>query len=202
MVFFTASLFFTERTTHELHISKNVQSLLKGYARLRSYFVSPYWATILITGLSIVLLIGFLFTRYGNERQDAMTYAEVAGVQHLYDIAQPGSIFIEGTNGTPWQFQDYEKYNTYPLTDSLLTAIANRDTAAITRFIHSKKHTNAYVIFTRSQKFTLESSFGLPFNTLENLEKALIASGNAKLIYSNSDVHILLFLNGTTQGEA
>jgi hypothetical protein len=151
------------------------------------------WATVLIAGICITLLGGFLFTRYGNERQDYMTNAEVAGVQYLYSIARPGSIFIEGSDGTPWQLQDFEKYNTYSLTETLNDAVATRDVNAIVQFIAGKKHTNAYLIFTRSQKATAESTLGLSSDALDRLEDALVSSGKFRLVYGNPDAQILLF---------
>jgi hypothetical protein len=200
MVFFAASLFFrgpvgiAQQPGIVARVARNL------FTRSQRVLISHFWRTALITVLSIVLLAGFLFTRYGNERQDYMTYAEVAGVQHLYNIAQPGSIFIAGTDGTPWTFRDYEKYNTFSLTDSLLNAIAKRDVNAIARYAANKNHTYAYLIFTRSQEATLESTFGLPRGALGRLEKALIASDQFKLLYSNPDAQILLFIEGPSGG--
>ena len=154
------------------------------------------WATVAIAGICITLLSGFLFTRYGNERQDYMTNAEVAGVHYLYSIAHPGSIFIEGSDGTPWQLQDFEKYDTYSLTEKLYPAVATRDVSAIIQFIESKKYTNAYLIFTRSQKATAESSLGLSSDALDRLEDVLVSSGKFKLVYGNPDAQILVFQGG------
>jgi hypothetical protein len=156
------------------------------------------WVTLAIVGICITLLGGFLFSRYGNERQDYMTNAEVAGVHYLYSIARPGSIFIEGSDGTPWQLQDYEKYNTYSLTDNLYNAVATRKVNAIVQYIESTKHTNAYLIFTRSQKATAESTLGLPSDALDRLENVLISSGKFKLVYINPDAQILIFLVGSS----
>lgn len=200
MAFFVASLFFAERAAISQPTGGSTRALHTLFAPLPRLFASSRWKSALMTGFSILLLAGFLFTRYGNERQDYMTYAEVAGVQYLYSIAQAGSIFIAGTNGTPWEFQDFEKYNLLVLTDSLLNAVTNRDVPAITRFIRGEKHTFAYLIFTRSQEATLECTFGLAPGTLDRLQEALIASGQYKLVYSNADAHILLFIEGTQGG--
>lgn len=170
MVFFAASVFYPTPTS--------------GRSR---------WATVVVAGICITLLGGFLFTRYGNERQDYMTNAEVAGVQDLYSIAKPGSIFIEGSDGTPWQLQDFEKYDTYSLTENLYHAVATRDVNAIVQFIESKKYTNAYLIFTRSQKATAESSLGLSSDALDQLEYVLVSSGRFRFVYGNPDAQILVF---------
>jgi hypothetical protein len=151
------------------------------------------WTTVLIAGICITLLGGFLFSRYGNERQDYMTNAEVTGVHYLYSIARPGSIFIEGSDGTPWQLQDFEKYDTYSLTEKLYHAVATSDVSAIVQFIESKKYTNAYLIFTRSQKATAESTLGLSSDALDRLENVLLSSGKFMLVYGNPDAQILVF---------
>ncbi len=154
--------------------------------------------TAIVAGVCIVLLASFLFTRYGNERMDYMTNAEVAGVRYLYSIAQPNSIFIEGWDGTPWQFQDYEKYDTYSMTDTdaLYEAVATRNVNTIVQFIESKKHSSsAYLIFTRSQKATADATSGLPPGALDRLEQSLIASGKFEMLYSNPDAQILIFVD-------
>ncbi len=201
MAFFAASLFYPERIASGQQSASNAHPLRALAARQSRLFAASRWKVAFTAGISILLLIGFLFTRYGNERQDYMTYAEVAGVQQLYKIAQPGSIFIEGTNGAPWQFQDYEKYNTFVLTDTLLNAVAGSNVAAISQFIRLQKHTYAYLLFTRSQEATLESSFGQAPGTLYRLEQALLASGQYELVYSNPDAQILLF-KGDAEGAA
>lgn len=159
------------------------------------------WTTLVIAGICMTLLGGFLFTRYGNERQDYMTNAEVAGVHYLYSIAKPGSLFVEGSDGTPWQLQDFEKYDTYSLTEQLYHAVAARDVGAIIQFIESKKHTNVYLIFTRSQKATAESSLGLSSDALDRLEDALISSGKFRLVYDNPDAQILLFQSDQSRNQ-
>jgi hypothetical protein len=175
MAFFAASVFYTTQTS--------------GRSR---------WTAVVNAGLCIILLGGFLFTRYGNERQDYMTNAEVAGVHYLYRIARPGSIFIEGSDGTPWQMQDYEKYDTYSLTEDLYDAVATRDVNAIVQFIGSKKHTNVYLIFTRSQKATAESTLGLSSDALNRLEDVLVSSGKFSLVYGNPDAQILIFVGSSS----
>jgi uncharacterized membrane protein YhaH (DUF805 family) len=148
------------------------------------------WMTLAVTATSVILLCGFLFTRYGNERMDYMTYAEVNGVHQLYNIAQPNSLLIQGWNGTPWQFQDYEKYSYYSLTDILPDAVRTGDVNSIVQFIDREKHPHTYLIFTRSQKATTELFSGLPPGTLDRLENALLRSKEFKLVYNNPDVQI------------
>jgi hypothetical protein len=174
MVFFAATFFYT---THRFFI--------RGTSR---------WMTVAIICTNLVLLGGFLFTRYGNERVDYMTYAEVAGVRYLYNIAPSDSLFIGGWDDTPWQFQDYEKYTCYSMASILPDAVVTSNVNAIVRFIGSQKHSAAYMVFTRGQKAWAYSLSGLPPGSLEHLEDALLKSRKFKMVYSNPDVQILMFL--------
>jgi len=153
------------------------------------------WMTVAVAAGVILLLIGFLFTRYGNERMDYMTNDEVNGVRYLYSIAPPNSTFIEAWDGSPWQFQDFEQYNTYSLTDSLPNAVPSANVSAIIQFIKSKEHANAqtYILFTRSQRATAEMTSGMSPGVLDNLENALLTSGHFQMLYNNPDAQILLY---------
>ena len=149
--------------------------------------------------MSVVLLSGFLFTRYGNESMDYMTVGEVEGVHYLYSIATPNSIFLEGSDGTPWQLQDFEKYDTRSMTDELPSAIAPANAKAIVQYangeIQARNYSNVYMIFTHSQKVTARGVYGLPLDTMDRLEAALLATGKFELIYSMPDAQILLFIH-------
>jgi hypothetical protein len=150
--------------------------------------------TAAVVGISLILLGGFLFTRYGNERMDYMTNAEVEGIHYLYSVAQPDSLLIESTYSTPWQFQDLEKYNYYTLTEVLPNAVTNRDVDSIVRFINRENPPDAYLIFARSEKASAELFLGLPPNALDRLEDALLGSGKFTLMYSNPDVQIINYI--------
>lgn len=156
------------------------------------------WMTAAVAGGVILLLVGFLFARYGNERMDYMTNNEVNGVRYLYSVAPPNSTFIEGWDGSPWQFQDFEQYNTYSLTDVLPNAVPDANVNAIIQFIKSKEqaHAQTYILITRSQRATAEMTSGLSPATLDNLEDALLVSGHFRIIYNNPDAQILLYTGG------
>jgi len=147
--------------------------------------------TVAVTGVSLILLGGFLFTRYGNERMDYMTYAEVDSAHYLYSIAPPNSLLIGGWDNDPMQFQDLEKYNYVSLADISANAITAQNVNAIVQFIQGQKHSDAYLIITRSQKAAAELSSGLPPGALDRLENALLRSRKFILMYSNPDAQIL-----------
>jgi hypothetical protein len=171
MVFFAAALFYT---TPDSGMSRKM--------------------TMAVAGVSLVLLGTFLFTRYGNERMDYMTYAEVDGVHYLYSIAPPNSLLISGWDDGPLQFQDYEKYNYASLADLPPNAITTQDVNVIVRFIESQQYSDTYLIITRSQKAALDLSSGLQPGALDRLEHVLLRSGKFKLMYSNSDAQIFKYV--------
>jgi hypothetical protein len=178
MVFFAAALFFPPY-------------------QLRVHIKLP-WQTIALIGVNLVLLGGFLFTRYGNERVDYMTYDEVAGVRYLYAVAPANSLFVESWTGAPLQFKDFEKYTGISMSDAISNAADTVATANITpiiQFFGNQNHPEAYLLFTRSERANAVSYSGLPSDALDKLEAALLRSGKFKLIYHNQDAQILHFIN-------
>jgi hypothetical protein len=151
------------------------------------------WKTSAAIGLaSVALLGGFLFTRYGNEKTDYFTRNEVEAIQHLYEIAKPGSLIIAGTHSLPWKFQDYEKYRYQRAEEAILTA--NMD--EIEQLMASRKRTTAYLILTRSQKANAELFSGLPPAKWKQFEEQLRDSGRFQLIYANQDASIFTLAPG------
>lgn len=169
MVFFAAALFYT---TPRINTS---------------------WRITATIGLvSAALTGGLLFARYGNERMDAFTLEEVAAVQHLYSVAEPGSLLVAGSENLPWKFQDYEKHKYRTVADQILAG----DIDAIAHLMREKKYNGAYLILTRSNKAYAELFEGLPPGSWERFEKDLIASGQFKLIFANDDSKIFILANG------
>lgn len=172
LVFFAAGLFYSVSTSRMLS-----------------------WHTVVVSGMSIILLGGFLFTRYGNERIDYFTYAELDGIRYLYSVAPSNSLFLTGADDGPLQFQDYEKYSIESLADLLPDAEINKNVDAIVQFIENQKHPRTYLIFTRSQKAWAYELTDLPPGTLEHLESALLKSGKFKMIYNNPDIQVFEYLS-------
>ena len=153
-------------------------------------------ATFSLVMICLVLLGGFLFTRYGNERMDYKTKAELAGLRYLYSIAAPSSTLVQAWDGGTWQFQKYGQYFEYTLSDYIPNAVGKLDVNAITQFIEKSKlpTANAYMFFTRSDVATFDANAQLPQGTLNRLINALLVSGQYKLIYANPDAEILKFV--------
>jgi len=199
MAFFAAALFYTS-LSKPLLISPKVMLPAKtaSQARTTRHILprrpAPGTTLLLVSAVSIVLLAGFLFTRYGNERVDYVTNAELAGVHHLYSIAPKGSLLLAGWDETSWQFQDAELYQYYVLNDdeALAHTLTTNNIAPIVQFINSSKSQAAYIILSRSQA-ALAQRDGLSSNALARFEHALLTSRQFVLIYQNSDTRIYQF---------
>lgn len=143
-------------------------------------------ATLVLTGASFVLLIGFLFTRYGNERMMYFTDDEVEAVHTLYAIAEPGAQLVAATGTLPWRFQDYRTYRYTTVPRQARAA----DIEAVAGMMASDRYPSSYLILTRSQKASGELFIGWPPGTWELFVDKLHASDKFVLIYANQDAEI------------
>ena len=155
------------------------------------------WNVVARVCFCLILLAGFFYTRYGNEKMDYMTNDEVAGVRYLYSIAPDHSLFLGAWWGAPWQFKDYGKYTLITLNDPPLSEYAAKnDVSAIAQYLQLQlpKEGNVYVLFTRSQKATQDMLPGLlPLGSLDHVEAKIATSSKFRLIYHNPDVQIYQF---------
>lgn len=153
---------------------------------------APSWRTITAAGLvGFVLLGGFFLTRYGNEKMDMFTQAEVDAYQTLYNVAPPGAEIAASSPKDPAKFEKYEQYSVIYMPDE---AAAGDVPAIISRMEH-KPAPARYLILTRSQAAYLQLYYGMSSETWDQLLKSLQASPRFELIYSNQDAQIFLLLS-------
>jgi hypothetical protein len=141
----------------------------------------------MIVLVSVGLLGGFLFTRYGNERADHFTSKEVDAIHYLYNVAEPGSLWVAAEFNLPWRFQDVEKHEYMSLTTDII-----RNIDELIELMENKEYPRAYLILTRSQKAYAELFAGLSPGSWEHLEKDLLESSRFQLIFSNEDAKIFV----------
>lgn len=143
--------------------------------------------TVFLTiAVSAVLIGGFLFSRYGNERMDYKTADEIEAVQYLYSIAPADSIWLSVTPNVAWKFQDYDKYRYKIITDEFTRG----DIDAVVRRMQDPQYTNGYLVLTRSQRVNAELFYGISSTEWERFEQDLIDTGQVNLLFSNRDAQI------------
>lgn len=143
-------------------------------------------------GIAAVAAMGLIFmffvTRYGNERADLMTSAEVRAVEHLYAIAPPGSLLVAVSNNLPWRFQDFERYTYEP--DSDITYFGQIGTIA--SVLDDPRYASSYFIVTRSQGAFAEVFGGVPPGAWGQFVAEIRASPLFREVYRNSDAEIFV----------
>jgi hypothetical protein len=148
------------------------------------------WRKVAAVGLAgITILGGFLFARYGNERIDHFTSAELAAVRHLYEIAPPGSLLLAATGDLPWKFQDYATYE-YRIVPNLPNSGNGDLVKPVLGIMRQHRQPGAYLIVTRSQRADTQARSILPPGSLHRLEQRLRRSPTIQLVYANQDARI------------
>lgn len=156
------------------------------------------WATtIAIAVVSITLLSGFLLTRYGNERADNFTADEVAALGQLYEVAEPGSLFIDMSENMPFRFRDFEKF-TYLQGFSALQAGGMQQLIAR---MEQGKYPQRYLILTQSQRAAVELYNGLPPGEWDRITAEIQASPRFRLIIANDAVQIYRLVDDRAAGQ-
>jgi hypothetical protein len=154
-------------------------------------------SAVALTGVLLVFLTGFLFTRYGNERATAFTAAEVQGLHRLYEIAPRGALLMAGSENLPWKFADYDLHSydlvvNAPSWAGLATGRSTlrdveRDVLETMR--HRGRH-GAYLVLTRSASVEVDDLGLGPRGSLTRFAGVVASSRDFRLVYENRDVKI------------
>ena len=149
--------------------------------------------TTLIGLISFSLLVGFHFTRYGNERMDNMTTQEVEAATYVYQVAPPGSLLLAPVSNLPLRFEKLEQYNySQPTGEEIL------DVDAIADLMANEKYPDAYLILTRSQNMWIDLFSGRPPGSWDSFVQDIRTSGKFRQIFSNDDAQIYVLANGSS----
>jgi hypothetical protein len=168
-----------------------------GIGKLSRWVVarSVPFASVAAVVTCLVLLGGFLFARYGNERADYVTFSEANAVAYLYSVAPTHSLLLAGWDGTPWRYQDLELYTYSKLYTGADPAAAfeAHDVQSILDRASDAQYPAVYVIFSRSQKAQAQLYAGVPAATFTAVERALLTTGRFSIVYSNPDADVLVY---------
>jgi hypothetical protein len=146
--------------------------------------------------VSVALLGGFSVARYGNERMDQFSQAELDAVNRLYDLAPRGSLLVAGDANLPWRFRDYERYRYELLTKTESWRRMNwkrpRPNAVVREIaaVMAAAQPRAFLILTRSQQAGVELLGLAPRGALWRIRREVAASPRFELVYRNADAAI------------
>jgi hypothetical protein len=151
--------------------------------------------TAAVAACTLVLLVGTVAARYGNERMEHFTRSEVDAIHYLYDVAPAGSVFVTWGRNLPWKFQDYDKFDYREVTDKDVWTGHESPARAVTRIealMGSANGADAYLVFTRSQEAENDILALSPPGGLERVERLVTKSRHFTLVYRNPDAAIFV----------
>jgi hypothetical protein len=145
--------------------------------------------------VSVALLAGLFFTRFGNEKIAHYTFAERQAVERLYATAPPGSLLVATSSNLPWKGEKYATYD-YELLPRLLekaeapTAMGTAQVVPVLeRYMRTSDAPRAYVISTRSLR-NYDALLGAKAVSATDLQRALSASPRFRKVLDNGDAVI------------
>jgi len=149
-----------------------------------------------LAAVSVLLAVGCLVTRYGNERMDLITSDELHAAQRLYRMAPPRSALLAATANLAWKFRDYDTHRYVVVTETPQWKQLDPDhpdIGAAVRLVAglmSQAGSSAYLIITRSEIADADLRGPAPPGTLVRLERALARSPRFAVAYRNRDAAI------------
>lgn len=161
------------------------------------------WRTpVLTVCLTCTLLVGFLFSYYGKDRQYYFRTSEIDAAEYILHVAPVGSLLVDGSWNWPLQYKNYELYQYMSLAsltrDQRLDLIA--DPAGTLADIMSP-YPAAYFSVTRSQEANVDATGLMPPGTLEKIKQALLQSPEFQVVYQNSDAVVFTLARGPDGAE-
>jgi len=152
----------------------------------------PSWRYTAAIGLvSAALIVVFWYGRYGNERMEYFTPAELQAVEFTYDHAEPGSLIASVTTNLPYKYINYEQYKYARLEKDVVKG----DFVALIATMKNPKFDHTYLLITRAQEAYMEMYYGVGTVDLTRLENQLLLDPTARVIFINEDAKILEFTN-------
>ena len=154
-------------------------------------------STAALGAAGLTLLAGFLIARYGNERSDVFTAAEVTAVERLYEMAPLGSTLVAGSRNLPWRARDYEGYEYELVSD--LPSWENMPPSGprmgevlsdLTEVMREAPGGRAYLITTQSQRAYVNLLGPAPRGSIDRLEQTVAASGAFTPVYAGGGARI------------
>jgi hypothetical protein len=157
-------------------------------------------ASLLLACVAALLVLAFPVLRYGNEREDYYSPAEIAAVDELYRLAPPHSVLVAASAIIPWRNKHYADYDYRTLeggegagggTIDLEARNRDRLVRAILARMSSPDGRASFLIITRSMKAQVALFGPWHRHAYDRLERILTASPQFRVVFSNRDATIL-----------
>jgi hypothetical protein len=139
----------------------------------------------------LVILAGFAFARYGNEKADFFTHNEVRAFEYFYDVASPTSVLAVADSNSSWRFKQYEQHEYVVANriegwdEAVQTGEWDGFLALLAEEIY-RADASSYVIVTRSAQDAIELIGNEP-GSVDAFEEALRSSDRFRIVLENRD---------------
>ncbi len=146
--------------------------------------------------LAAVMIVAFPFARYGNERMDYYSKAELAAVNAMYRMAPPGAHLFAGSGAFPWRYQGYVDYGYDTVLNSASPVDLDMDPQDVARamaeYMGKPPDKTSYLIITRSMGAQADLFGYLPHGAMPRLRGILAGSPLFRVVYQNPDAAIFM----------
>ena len=151
------------------------------------------WVPELVVVVLLLLVPGFVLTRYGNETFEQVRSNEVSALRTLYAVAPEGSVFFSPTSQVPWRFEDPVQHR-YQRPDQP-DAFVDADPAVVRDPVSSvpRGEGQIYLVVTRSQRLYGHEALGYPRGWFMRLRRQLTPENGYSLVVHNPDAWIYHF---------
>jgi hypothetical protein len=142
---------------------------------------------VLTTGLSVLLIMGFILSNNGKDRQYRFSAGEVEAATWVFGHAPAPCLLIEGGRNYPSQFLNYENFTYVPLDSEppeVRDAIAKDPAVYLEDWFRNGSYKSVLLVITRSQ-IAYEEDLGLfPRGFLTSIEQSLLVSAKFKVVFA------------------
>jgi hypothetical protein len=150
----------------------------------------PWRSGAIAAGVGLVLIGGFLFARYGNDRINLFTRGEVATVDRLYELAPQDSVLVSANANLPWQSEEYTEHRHLVLSRRLPELAEEKgrlDLATETAKLIQERGEIGFVVFTRASRAYDDLLGAQEWGSATGLERAIAASPRFRRVYATDD---------------
>jgi GT2 family glycosyltransferase len=154
---------------------------------------SRYFPAVL-TGISLVLLVAFLFSYYGEEQVNYFSPQEVAATSWLYAHAPAGSLIVGPSGDLPWEYRNIESYSDYWFaldTPKGRQEILADPVGSLHADLSNPRYPASYLIFSRAQAAEVDTTGLMPAGSVSRIERDVLASGLFRVVFENANATIV-----------
>jgi hypothetical protein len=151
---------------------------------------------VVLLGLSSVLIVGFFFARFGNDRADAMTLDEIAAVDRVHDLVPSGAVIATANHNSPLGYRDYETFVRLSLASDFVSFGVDQIANSFSRLADGRP---AYLFLSDSQRDFFDLN-GFPAKEWDAQVEQMDASPRFRLIFRTGDTVLFELVDGPATG--